>query len=79
MPGMSGADVYDAIRTRRPGEEHQVIFMTGGAFTAEVMAFLDGVPNQILQKPFDLDQLRAAIREVTSLQDRRRLAQASAD
>ncbi len=39
-----------------------MIFITGGAFTSEGRAFLDGVTNPVLEKPFDTPTVRRAIR-----------------
>ena len=33
--------------------------MTGGAFTESARAFLDSIPNERIEKPFDLERLRA--------------------
>jgi hypothetical protein len=38
-----------------------MVFMTGGAMTARVEAFFQRVPNLLLDKPIDLDGLRALI------------------
>ena len=40
----------------------RVVFITGGAFTPEARRFLDTVPNQRLEKPFDAQQVRALVR-----------------
>jgi hypothetical protein len=34
-----------------------MVFLSGGAFTARARAFLEDVPNQRLEKPFDARQL----------------------
>lgn len=39
-----------------------MIFMTGGTFTPDAVAFLASVPNPSLEKPFDLATLRALVR-----------------
>ena len=41
----------------------KVIFLTGGAFTPRARAFLDGVENQRLDKPFDNQSLRVLVNE----------------
>jgi hypothetical protein len=40
-----------------------MIFVTGGAFTPRARAFLDETPNQRIEKPFDVRQLRALIND----------------
>ena len=64
MPDMSGADLHAALMRANPAIAEKVVFLTGGAFTAEASAFLDRVPNRRMEKPFDPAQLRALVREV---------------
>ena len=40
----------------------RIVFLTGGAFTHRARLFLDEVKNPRLDKPFDADILRAAVR-----------------
>jgi PAS domain S-box-containing protein len=64
MPGMNGMELYRAIRERHPGVERRIVFVTGGAFGAEVRGFLDGTANPRLFKPFtgaELDRAIAAV------------------
>jgi two-component system, cell cycle sensor histidine kinase and response regulator CckA len=62
MPDVGGIELHEALRRRRPGAERRIVFMTGGAFTAQARAFLDGVPNPCIDKPFDLDAIDRALR-----------------
>jgi CheY-like chemotaxis protein len=60
MPGMSGIELFRILASTRPGVEEKLVFMTGGAFTAEAEAFLDEIKNPRVEKPFDfasVDQL----------------------
>jgi CheY-like chemotaxis protein len=59
MPDLMGADVYEAAR--RVGMENQIVFVTGGAFTAAARAFLDSVPNRRIEKPFSRDRVRSLL------------------
>jgi CheY-like chemotaxis protein len=59
MPGMSGMELYQAIRAISVDVADRVVFMTGGAYTAESHQFLANLPNSWIEKPFDLVQLRA--------------------
>jgi len=59
MGGLSGIKIYDELHRRAPGRERDVIFMTGGVFDAAVSDFLASVPNEVLDKPFDI---RAEVR-----------------
>jgi CheY-like chemotaxis protein len=61
MPRMSGMDLYDEFRQRRPGLEERMVFMTGGAFTERAAQFLAVVPNQKMSKPFDLTELERVL------------------
>lgn len=38
-----------------------MVFITGGAFTETAIAFLDRVPNERLDKPFDSENLRVLV------------------
>jgi CheY-like chemotaxis protein len=61
MPRMSGMDLYDELRSLRPGVEERIVFMTGGAFTERAAQFLATVPNRKLSKPFDLLELERVV------------------
>lgn len=62
MPQISGIEMYGMIKEL--GIEDRVIFMTGGAFTTKARNFLDRVPNHRVEKPFDLQGLRALVTDV---------------
>ncbi len=59
MPEMSGMDVYAELSRVAPDQVDRMIFLTGGAFTARAHAFLESVPNARIEKPVDLQNLRA--------------------
>jgi PAS domain S-box-containing protein len=61
MPGLTGMECHEALRTSRPELARNMIFLTGGAFTAKARAFLDRVPNVRVDKPFDADELREVV------------------
>jgi CheY-like chemotaxis protein len=62
MPGLSGMDVYDAIRIIDPDQARRMVFMTGGAFTPTVLAFLESVENARIEKPLEREALRDLVR-----------------
>jgi signal transduction histidine kinase len=62
MPDMTGMDLHRVLREVAPAQADAIVFVTGGAFTAEGRAFLDSVPNAVLEKPFDTPAVRRAIR-----------------
>lgn len=61
MPGLGGCELHGRIKTRHPGLERRIVFVTGGTFVAKVREFLDSVDNLKLFKPFTLDQVSAIV------------------
>jgi PAS domain S-box-containing protein len=61
MPDMTGMDLHAALTDKKPELTSRMVFMTGGAFTPSARAFLDAVPNDRLDKPFDTQELRALV------------------
>lgn len=64
MPEMSGQDLYEELSSRRRGEEARVVFITGGAYTADAASFVARIKNPCVEKPFDMATLIAAIEDV---------------
>jgi signal transduction histidine kinase len=62
MPGVSGPELYRAIRERDRGQADRIVFVTGGAFTEQVQRFLTGVSNPRVDKPFDVPALLELVR-----------------
>lgn len=63
MPQMTGMEFHGEIRKLDPAFADRIVFLTGGAFTPAARAFLDEVPNQRVEKPFDAQHLRALIND----------------
>jgi signal transduction histidine kinase len=63
MPQMTGMDLHAALSANAPDQAERMVFLSGGAFTAAARAFLDEVPNQRLEKPFDTRQLSALVND----------------
>jgi len=61
MPGASGVDFYEQLRTVRPELCERVVFMTGATLGSDQGRSLAALPNAILEKPFDLDRLEAML------------------
>ncbi len=61
MPELSGMDIYQVLRFNRPGYESKIVFMSGGAFTASARRFLEQVPNQRIEKPFNMRSLQRLV------------------
>jgi CheY-like chemotaxis protein len=62
MPEMNGDVLYHRVVAARPELAQRFVMMTGGAFTAEGRAFLDSVPAPVIDKPFDVKQIRDLVR-----------------
>ncbi len=61
MPDLGGIDVFRSASTRRPEFGQRFVFMTGGTFNPRDRDFLEHVPNDRIEKPFDLQTLRALV------------------
>ncbi len=61
MPGLSGQDVYRVIEQDYPGLAHRVILTTGDVVCSPTSAWLQATGCPVLEKPFDVAQLRAAV------------------
>ena len=63
MPQMTGMELHAHLLRQVPDQAAQMVFLTGGAFTPGARLFLDGVPNQRIEKPFDTQHLRSIIND----------------
>ena len=61
MPRMTGMDLHAAVAEHVPEQAERFVFMTGGAFTRAAADFVARVSNTVLQKPYDLRALNAAL------------------
>lgn len=66
MPGMSGMELHETLVRLHPRIAPRVVFLSGGAFTAEANAFLARIDNERMEKPFDANTLRAVIRRLVA-------------
>ena len=66
MPGMTGVELYEAIRRVHPGLEARMVFMTGGALLAKTEDFLARVKNPLLEKPFDVPLVRRTLERLVA-------------
>ncbi|MBK9519140.1 MAG: response regulator [Anaeromyxobacter sp.] len=62
MPEVSGMDLYQGLAASRPDLAARMVFMSGGAFTAQASLFLEQVANIRIDKPFDASNLRKLVR-----------------
>ncbi len=63
MPGMSGMEFYETVARERAEVAERMVFMSGGAFTPSARAFLDRIPNQRLEKPFNVATVRDVVQK----------------
>ena len=61
MPEMTGMEFHGELMRRVPAQAEALIFVSGGAFTPRARDFLEQVPNQRIEKPFDTRRLRALV------------------
>lgn len=62
MPEVSGIEVFESMMARDPAYAERIVFISGGAFTAQARAFLEQAGRTVVAKPFDLDALMALAR-----------------
>jgi signal transduction histidine kinase len=61
MPKLGGREVFERLTAEWPHLAPNVVFMTGGAFTAESREFVGRAGQRVLAKPFRIDELRAVV------------------
>jgi signal transduction histidine kinase len=61
MPDTNGMDVYAWVRANAPALAERFVFATGGATQRDLEEFLQSVPNEVLEKPFELSAIQALI------------------
>ena len=61
MPMMGGVEFYENLLQLNPDLQNKVVFMTGGAFTPQVQAFLEQEWIRCLGKPFTWSDLLRAL------------------
>ncbi|MEO8706246.1 MAG: ATP-binding protein [Kofleriaceae bacterium] len=66
MPGLDGREVHRRIALERPGLERRIVFITGGTFGPELDRFLSTVGNRCLTKPFQIDDVLAALEDAAA-------------
>ena len=62
MPHLSGDALFERVRAIAPDQAERFVFITGGATEPRVQTFLAQVPNERLEKPFDVQNLRGIVR-----------------
>jgi two-component system NtrC family sensor kinase len=62
MPGMGGASLCEEMERMKPGVSSRILLTTGDTVSREPEAFARRKGIDVLMKPFDLDDLRRAVR-----------------
>jgi PAS domain S-box-containing protein len=61
MPDMTGMDLFLELARVAPAQAENMVFLTGGAFTARAREFLAVTPIEHIEKPFEPANLRAFV------------------
>jgi signal transduction histidine kinase/ActR/RegA family two-component response regulator len=66
MPGGSGLDLHKSLEARNPRLARRVVFMTGDIVNDEALNELHETGNEVLEKPFTIDELCGALRRASA-------------
>ena len=66
MPHMTGLEFYEKLSAIKHSQAERVIFISGGAFTAEMQEFMERSNNRYIEKPFGCAELRAKVKAVVN-------------
>src|SRR5439155_13501552 len=66
MPNMTGIELMEELRRVVPDQADRLIFLSGGAFTAQTREQLDLLGITQLEKPVTAKQLRACVSRVAA-------------
>jgi CheY-like chemotaxis protein len=61
MPGVSGPEMYERLRERRPNMLSKIAFVTGDTLGASMDAFLRDSGRPVLEKPFTRAGVRCLV------------------
>jgi CheY-like chemotaxis protein len=65
MPRLGGRGVYEEVQRRTPEMARRFVFVTGDDVRAASHEFLRQVPQPTVRKPYEIDDLIAAVNEVS--------------
>jgi len=71
MPGLTGPQLYEWLRTARPEVARRIVFMTGDIINESLQFFLEQERLSCLNKPFNLRDLRDAVKNIIHDSERR--------
>jgi CheY-like chemotaxis protein len=72
MPGMGGLELWAKVAERHPDLLERMVFMTGGARSADEEDFLSSGAVEVLRKPFSFDSLRRLVAQRVEARPRAR-------
>lgn len=72
MPDVTGMDVYAELKKDRPDVAARLVFLTGAGFTPRIQEFLNRVSNARMDKPVDVQKIRAIVRDRSAARRRPR-------
>ena len=61
MPNLDGRGLYERVVEEKPSMVRRFVFATGDLVRRESLEFLEGLPNRILAKPLDVDDVRRVL------------------
>ncbi|MEO7731430.1 MAG: ATP-binding protein, partial [Kofleriaceae bacterium] len=66
MPNMTGIEMLEELQRTAPGQAARVVFLSGGAFTAQTRERLDLLGAPQLEKPVTAKELRACVLRIAT-------------
>ncbi len=67
MPGMTGQEVYEKVRSMDVERARRIVFSTGDTASLETHDFLERTGNLYLQKPFSLEAIRGLVASLAAV------------
>ena len=64
MPGCTGAELHERLKAERPALLRRLIVATGDTVSDDAADFVRRTACPVLQKPFELSELRSLVRRV---------------
>src|SRR6185295_8068179 len=66
MPNMTGIELTEELQRIAPEQAQRLIFLSGGAFTAQTRERLDELGAPQLEKPVTAKELRACVQQIAT-------------
>ncbi len=63
MPQMSGRELFEWIKDKRPNLAQRIIFVTGDTVSLETRSFFENTAHRCLAKPFKIEEVREVIQQ----------------